>query len=93
VFYLDVTKVDLDVVYTCKLQAYVSSVLRCFIHMFASVLSGCCICLQWFSNVFQAFSLVFQTFVSSVSFVFFYMLQLLHLSVLKIDQVLHMGYT
>ena len=29
-FYLDVAKVDLDVAYTCMLQAYV---LRCFIRM------------------------------------------------------------
>jgi len=72
VFYLDVAKVDLDVAYTCMLQAYVSSVLSCFICMFISVSSECCICLQWFSNVFQAFSQVFQTLVSSVLFVFFY---------------------
>jgi hypothetical protein len=44
VFYLNVAKVVLDVVYTCMLQAYVS--FRCFIHMFASILSGCYICLQ-----------------------------------------------
>jgi hypothetical protein len=31
--------------------------------MFASVSSVCCICLQWFSNVFQTFSQVFHTFV------------------------------
>jgi hypothetical protein len=84
VFYLDVAKVDLDVAYTCKLQAYVSSVFGCFIRMFASVSSECCIYLQWFSNVFQVFSQVFQAFVSSVSFVFFCMLQLLH-DVSKID--------
>jgi hypothetical protein len=59
VFYLDVAKVDLDVAYTCILQAYVSSVFRCFIRMFASVSSGCFICLQLFLNVFQAFSQVF----------------------------------
>jgi hypothetical protein len=35
---------------------------------------------------------VFQTLVSSVSFVFFLMLQLLHLNISKVDQVLHMGY-
>jgi hypothetical protein len=45
VFYLDVSKVDLDVAYICMLQAYVSSVsgvsyvcCKCFIrmlHMFA----------------------------------------------------------
>jgi hypothetical protein len=57
--YLDVAKVDLHVVSTCMLQAYVRSVFRCFIRMLASVLSGCCIYLQWFSNVFQAVSQVF----------------------------------
>jgi hypothetical protein len=75
-FCLNDAKVDLHVPYTCLLQAYVSSVFRCFIHMLASVLSGCCIYLHWFLNVFQAFSQVFQTFVSSVSSIFFYMLQL-----------------
>jgi hypothetical protein len=55
-FYLDIAKVYLNVAYTCMLQAYVSSVFRCFIRMFVCVSSGCCICLQWFLNVFQAFS-------------------------------------
>jgi hypothetical protein len=50
------------------------------------VLYRCCVCLQWFSSVFQ----VFQTHISSVSFVSFYMLQVLHLDVLKVDQILHM---
>jgi hypothetical protein len=45
---LNVAKVDQDVRYTCMLQAYVSSVFRCFIRVFASVLSRCYICLQWF---------------------------------------------
>jgi hypothetical protein len=45
----------LDVAYIFMLQAYVSSVFRCFIHMFTSVLSGCCIRLQWFSNIFRSF--------------------------------------
>jgi hypothetical protein len=40
--------------------------------MFASVLSGFYICLQWFSNVSQAFLQVFETLVSNVLFVFFY---------------------
>ena len=40
VFYLDVAKVDLDVAYTYMLQAYVSSVFRCFIRMF-------CKCFIW----------------------------------------------
>jgi hypothetical protein len=64
-FYLDVAKVDLDVAYICMLQAYVSSVFRCFTCMFGSVLSGCCLCLQWFSNVFHVFSQEFLL-VSSV---------------------------
>ena len=92
VFCLDVAKVNLDVAYTCMLQAYDSSVFRCFIRMFASVSSGFCIFLQWFSNVLQAFSQVFNTLVSSVSSVFFCMLQLLHLDVLKVNRVLHMKY-
>jgi hypothetical protein len=52
VFCLDVAKVDMNVAYTCMLQAYISSVFRCFIRMLASVSFGCCIYLQWFSNVF-----------------------------------------
>jgi hypothetical protein len=39
--------------------------------------------LHWFSNIFQSFSQVFQTLILSISFVFFCMLQLLHLDVLK----------
>jgi len=73
------------------LQAYVSSIFRCFIHMFASVSSVCCICLQWVSNVFQAFLQEFQTLFSSVSFVFFCMFQMLHLEVSIIDRMLHIG--
>jgi hypothetical protein len=42
-----------------------------------------------FSNVFQTFSQMFQTLVSSVSCPFF-MLQLLYLDVSKIDWMLHM---
>ena len=42
-FYLDVAKVDLDVAYTCMLQAYVSSGLGVFIRLFTSVSSICCI--------------------------------------------------
>jgi hypothetical protein len=41
--------------------AYVSSILRCFIRILASVTSGYCICLQWFLNVFRVFSQVFHT--------------------------------
>ena len=52
VFHLDVAKVDLDVAYTCTLQAYVSSVLAVYMYI-ASVLSGCCICFAVAINVFS----------------------------------------
>ena len=39
------------------------------------------------------FSQVFHTLVLSVSFIFFCMLQLLRMDVLKVDRVLHMGCT
>jgi len=78
VFYLDVSKVDLDVTYTCMLQAYVLSVSRRFVRMFASASSGCCI-----ANVSDV---CFKCFIC-----LFYILQLLHLDVLKVDWVLHMG--
>jgi hypothetical protein len=64
-FHLDVAKVDLDVAYTCMLQAYVLSVtcvsyvcFNCFIwmlHMFAMAF-------KCFPGVLQ----VFQTYVASV---------------------------
>ena len=92
-FCLDVAKVDLDVAYTCMLQAYVSTVFKCFICMFASISFGCCIWLQWFLNVLQAFLQVFQRLVLSVSSIFFCMLQLFHLDVSKVYQVLHIGCT
>jgi hypothetical protein len=44
-----------------------------------------------FSSVFQVVLQVFQKHVSSVSFVFGRMLQMLHLDVSKVDLVLHMG--
>jgi hypothetical protein len=68
-------------------QTYVASILsgRC------KSRSECCIYLQWFLNVFQAFSQVFQTLVSSVLFVFFYMLQLLYLNVSKVDRFVAHG--
>jgi len=51
--------------------------------------------LYMFTMAFKCFSGIFckcfQTHILSVSYVFFYMLQLLHLNVLKIDRVLHMG--
>jgi hypothetical protein len=76
VFYLDVEKVDLDIAYTSMLKTYVSSVF----HMFHTYVSKCFIWMlhmfAMLSNVFQAFSQMFQTLVSSVTSVFFCMLQL-----------------
>jgi hypothetical protein len=55
VFYLDVVKVDLDVAYTCMLQAYVFKYFSgVFIRMFASVSCGFCIYLQYCSGVFAS---------------------------------------
>jgi hypothetical protein len=44
----------LDVVYTCMLHAYVKC-FQVFHTSVASVVSGRCICLQWFSIVFRVF--------------------------------------
>jgi hypothetical protein len=41
-------------------------------------------------NVFQVFFQVFQTHISSVSSIFFFMLQMLYLDVSKVDWALHM---
>jgi hypothetical protein len=46
--------------------------------------------LQWFSSCFHVFLQVFQKHVLSVSFIFRHMLQVLHLDVSKIDQMLRM---
>jgi hypothetical protein len=95
VFYLDIAKVDLDVAYTCMLQAYVSSVFRCFVRMFASVSSDFIRMLHMFAMVFKCILGVFVS-VSDACFkcfiCLFLMLQLLHLNISKVDQVLHMGY-
>ena len=86
VFYLDVAKVDLDVAYICMLQAYVSSGPGVFIRMFASVSSGCCICLQWFLSVFRHFPQVFQMLISCVSSAFRRMLLVLYSNIAKVDR-------
>ena len=63
--------------YECCIYMHFASIcFKCFqgfIRMFASVSSECCICLQWFLNVFETFSQVFQMLLLSVSFVFFCM--------------------
>jgi hypothetical protein len=48
----------LDVAYTFMLQAYVSNVFWCFIRIFASILYGRYIYLQWF---FKCFSCIFAS--------------------------------
>jgi hypothetical protein len=53
--YRRMLQVLVDVAYACMLQTYVSSVFRCLIRMLASVSSGYCIYLQWFSNFFRRF--------------------------------------
>jgi hypothetical protein len=75
----------------CKrmLQVGLSGCCICFTHTLQAFLSRCCVCLQWFSSVFRCFLQVFQKHVSSVSFVFKYMLQALHLDVSKVDQILY----
>jgi hypothetical protein len=65
-------------------QMYVASVFIWILHMFhtyvVSVLSGCCVCLQWLSSVFASisFSCTFQVF------------HLSFLDVSSVDRVLHM---
>jgi hypothetical protein len=77
VFYLDVVKLDLDVAYTCLLQAYV---FKCF-QVFHAYVCKCFISmLHMFAMVFKCFSGIF----TSVLSVFFCMLQLLHLDVSKV---------
>jgi hypothetical protein len=57
----------------------------------SSVLSGCCVYFTIVSSVFfKVFLQVFLMYVSSVSSVFRRILQVLHLDVSKIDQVLHL---
>ena len=73
-------------------QTYVASVFIWMLHMFhtyvTSVLSGCCICLQWFLSIFRCFCNYFRL-MFQVLHLFRCMLQVLHLNILKIDRVLH----
>jgi hypothetical protein len=67
---------------------YVASVFIWMLYMLhtyvASVLCGCYICLQWFFQVF--FLYVSYTYILSVSFVLFCMLQVLDLDVSNVDR-------
>jgi hypothetical protein len=53
------------------LQACLSGCCNMFHTYVASVLFGCCVCLQWFSRVFQVFLQVFRMHISSVLSIFF----------------------
>ena len=75
-FYLDVTKVDLDIAYTCMLQAYVFKcfkvfhmyVCKCFIwmlHMFAMVFK--CFFRHFRRKCFRRLFLVFHLFFVTVA--------------------------
>jgi hypothetical protein len=71
----------------------------CFYRDVAYVLHICCKYFIWmlrmFAMVFKCFKLflqVFKTHVSNISSISFCMLQVLHLDVSKVDQMLHMGY-
>jgi hypothetical protein len=87
VFVLDVAKVDLDVAYTCMLQAYVSSVLHVCLQVFHLVLHIFVMIFKYFSGIFASVSDVcFKCFIN-----LFLMLQLLHLGVSKVDWVIAHG--
>jgi hypothetical protein len=55
----------------------------------ASILSECCVCLQWFSSVFQVF--LPDASIKCSIFLSFLMLQVLHSNVLKVYRVVHVG--
>jgi hypothetical protein len=75
-------------------QRYVASVFIFMLHMFhtyiSSVLSECCICLQWFFSVFRCFCNCLRLMVQVFHRSFERMLQVLHMNVSKIDRVLRM---
>jgi hypothetical protein len=86
---------------TRMLQTFVPMFHLFFRRMLEVCLSGCCICFTYMFQVFyldvayvcndfQVFLRVFQTHVSSVSSFFRRILQVLHLDILKVDQMLHM---
>jgi hypothetical protein len=66
VFYLDIAKVDLDIAYTCTLQAYV---FECF-HVFLTYVCRCFIwMLYMFTMVFKCFQTFLQVFYLSFLYV------------------------
>jgi hypothetical protein len=87
-FHLDVAKVDLDVAYTCMLQVYVC--FRCFICLLRVFYLDVVYILQWFSSIFRGFRKCFRQLFQLFHLSSFYMLQLLHPNISKVDQVLHM---
>jgi hypothetical protein len=84
--HLDVAKVDLNVAYTCMLQAYVSSVFSCFKRMFQVFHLDVAYILQW---LHMCFSDVSDICYKCFSY-FRRMLQVFYLNVAKVDRVLYM---
>jgi hypothetical protein len=74
------------------LYTYVASAFIKMLHMFhtyvASVLSERCVCLQWFSSVFRCFCKCFRYMFQVFHLSSFFMLQMLHPDVSKVDRVL-----
>jgi hypothetical protein len=92
-FRMDLTKVNRDVAYVAIVVHVCYECLLSMFYLFstyvASVLSWCCVCLQWFLSFFMSLQ-AFQTHVSNVSTVFRRILRVLHLNFSKVDRVLHM---
>ena len=98
-FHVDIAKVDRDVAYVASVC---SKCFICFPEVYckyvyldvAYVSHICCKCFIWmlriFYNGFEVFLQVFHMHVSSVSFAFIRMFQMLHLDVSKVNRVLHM---
>jgi hypothetical protein len=76
-----------DLFFGRMLQVYFIWMLHMSHTYVATVLSRCCVC---FYNGFQMFLQVFQIHISSASSIFRHMLQVLHLDILKVDQVLNL---
>jgi hypothetical protein len=86
VFHLDVAKVDLDVAYTCILQAYV-------FERFSVASNVCFMCFVWmlhiFCNGYTCFFGVSDICCKCFSY-FGHILQVFYLNITKVDPVLHM---
>jgi hypothetical protein len=89
VFHLNVAKVDLGCCICCKLYVWCEPMFQEFQTFVSNVLSGCFKTRFWCYTCCNGYTRMFQAYVSSVSSVFIFMLQMFHLDVLKVDRVLH----